>query len=137
MRDESASSNVSRTTALAITMPVEPASPMTNRAAIRASIERAKAHARRSDGKGGRTVKERLPPADAVGYRSADELTDGQSGQEQRQRKLHRPTACLQILLDMRERRQVHVDAERTERVEQTKEDNESKTWVRGGKFPV
>ncbi len=44
-RAESPSSNESRTTARAITMPVAPASPITKRATIRASIERVKAHA--------------------------------------------------------------------------------------------
>ena len=90
-----------------------------------------------SDGKGGRSVKKRQPPANAVGNRAADELTDGQAGQKERQRQLHRPALCPQTLLDMRERRQVHVDAERPERIEQTEENNKSNSWARGDQLSV
>ena len=71
-------------------------------------------------------------PADAVGDRPADELPDRQAGQEQGERQLHRPAADVQVPLDRRERRQVHVDAQRAEGIEQSEEEDEAERGAGG-----
>ena len=78
-----------------MTMPVAPASPMTKRARIRASIERAKAQSDAGEREGGRAEEQRPAPADPVGDRPADELADRQARQEERERQLHRPAPGL------------------------------------------
>ena len=74
----------------------------------------------------GRADEERTATADAVGDRAADELPHRQARQEQRQGQLHRPPLGPEVALDPGEGRQVHVDPEGAEGVEQAEQEDEA-----------
>ena len=81
----------------------------------------------------GGTSDEWEASADDVGEGADDELADCQADESSGERELHCCRGCVQIVDDRRQRRQIHVDGQRTESDQRPEDQDDPQTFGRGG----
>ena len=94
----------------------DPPNACKNRAMMSTSIDQAKAQARPAEGK--RREQYRLA-AMTVGDWSIDDLAQGKANEIKRNRQLHARRAGRQLAPNVRQRRQIHIHGQRTDRRQQ------------------
>jgi len=77
----------------------------------------------RCQGEQGHAHQQRPAPPVAIGQRTVDQLTDGQTDEIRRQRQLDVIDTGTEGLRDQRKCRQVHVDGQGTERAERAQDE--------------
>src|SRR5581483_7496230 len=82
-----------------------------------------KAAADRADGEERKPEIERRLAADHVGDRAISDLADAEGDEERHQRRLRRRDGGVEIRGDRRQRREIHIDRERSDSAEQAEDD--------------